>query len=281
MRVLAAGFLAVLAWSAPQTGELPRWVLDLSRIKRHLKANFARLPNYVCAQTIHRYASTRKSPETRPLDVLRLEVALVGGRELFAKEGAGQFSEDDPSVFISQGSIGTGAFSQTASNLFVHDAGRTTGFQEERDGGKPVFRYDYDIPQMLNPMKMSWGSVSAWVGERGSYWVDPETLDLLEIENNATDIAPELGIMDAYTIIKYAKVRIGESDVLLPASAEMVMTRFDGTRTRNVTEFSSCREYSTESRISFGPAFVSDSKVTYGGEKKSNAPPAGPPARKK
>jgi hypothetical protein len=274
MRLLSIGVLAILAWAAPQTSELPAWVINLARIKRHLKANFQRMPNYVCLQTIHRFQSTRRNPEFRPLDVLRLEVAVVGGHELFAREGAHRFTEDDPVVFISQGSIGTGAFSTTASNLFVYDAGRTTGFQEERDGGKPVFRYDYDIPQMLSPMKMSWGSVSAWVGERGSYWIEPETLDLLEIEDNATDIAPELGIMDSSTTIKYGRMRIGEADVLLPVTAEMTMSRYDGTRSRNVTGFSSCRAYTTESTITFGPSFVSDSKVTYGGETRSGPPPA-------
>ena len=279
MRRFCIGFFAVLGWAAAQTGPLPRWVLDLSRAKRHLRANFERMPNYVCLETIHRFESNRRNPQFRPLDTVRLQVALVAGQEVFAWEGVGQLTESDPGSWIHRGLIGTGTFAGTARNLFVHDAGRTTGFGEGTDGGKRVLRFDFEIPEIFHPMQLQWGSLSGWVGERGSFRVDGETLDLLEIADNATDIPPELGIMETTTVIRYGRVRIGESEVILPASAETLMTRFDGTSYRNVTEFSACREYVADSNISFGPAFVSDSTITYTPEGKRDAPAPRPGAK--
>ncbi len=279
MRLVWIILVGLLGWAAPQTGELPRWVLDLSRIKRHLRANFEHMPNFVCLETIQRSQSARRNSPFRALGVLRLEVAVVGGRELYAPEGAGLLKRMDLTALISQGAIGDGDFSGTPFNLFVHDGGRTTGFEEEFDGGKKLLRYDYEIPQMQHPRTMSAGSRSAVVGERGSFWVDPETLDLVEIEENATDIPPGLGIMEATTNIRYGRVRIGKTDALLPSTATLVISNFDGSVSRNVMEFSGCREYVSESTISFGPAYVSDSKVTYGGEIQGK--PAAPPAKKK
>lgn len=257
--MLSIGILSLLAWAAPQTSELPLWVLELSRIKRHLRANFERVPNFVCMETVERSQKMRARARLQHLDTIRLEVAFVGGKELFARPGAKQFTESDPAALISQGAFGTGAFSTTAINLFVHDVARTTGYGEERDGGKVVLRYDFEIPQMLAHYRLSSGSVTAEVGEQGSFWVDRETLDLREIEVRATSIPIALNVAELTTTIHFERVHIGSSDVILPKLAEMVMSSFDGGRNRNVTAFSGCREYMSESRITFkeeapGPA---------------------------
>ena len=58
--------------------------------------------------------------------------------------------------------------------------------------------------------------------------------------------------MEGATVIQYHKVRIGDARVLLPKTAEMGMVPFDGYRTRNVTEFSSCRACVSQSTFTFG-----------------------------
>ena len=55
------------------------------------------------------------------------------------------------------------------------------------------------------------------------------------------------------TTIVYDKVPIGPSMVLLPKTAETLVIAADNVHDRNVTEFTNCREYSSESSIHFGP----------------------------
>ena len=57
---------------------------------------------------------------------------------------------------------------------------------------------------------------------------------------------------EVHTVINYSRVRIGSSEVILPLSAEMSIVSFDGRKSRNVLEFSGCREYGSESKITFG-----------------------------
>ena len=47
-------------------------------------------------ETVDRY---RLSRSINPTDTLHLEVAVVGGKELFARKGATQFQGDDPAAF--------------------------------------------------------------------------------------------------------------------------------------------------------------------------------------
>jgi hypothetical protein len=94
--------------------------------------------------------------------------------------------------------------------------------------------------------------VKAVVGLRGTFWVDPQTLDLVRLEEHAVDLPPNLLMLDISTSIEYARVRIGASDALLPRSAETVVTGISGSQKKNAIEFTGCREYRSESTIHFG-----------------------------
>src|SRR5207237_772673 len=62
-------------------------------IKARAAENLQRLPNYTCTETIERTRRLHGSRKFQPLDILRLEVALVEGKELFSWPGAGKFEE--------------------------------------------------------------------------------------------------------------------------------------------------------------------------------------------
>ena len=84
-----------------------------------------------------------------------------------------------------------------------------------------------------------------------SYWVDPETKDLIRLEEFAVDIPPTLDIKENLTSVTYGRVKIGEAQVLLPLSAETTVSNVSGWRAKNHIDFSGCREYKAESIIRF------------------------------
>jgi hypothetical protein len=91
MKLLPIGLaLAVLLPAGLPGQDLPPGDL-LARVKEHERATFEHIPDYACLETIGRF---RKS-SIRPFDTLHLEVAVVGGKELFARKGAAQFQGDD------------------------------------------------------------------------------------------------------------------------------------------------------------------------------------------
>ena len=67
--------------------ELSPEVLLLARIKVKMAENLKGLPNYTCLQTIERSTRDAGNRRYRPLDTVRVEVALVDGKELFAWPG--------------------------------------------------------------------------------------------------------------------------------------------------------------------------------------------------
>lgn len=248
---IACGF-ALLSASALDAQDLPRWVLQLSRIKRQAKAELLRLPNFACVETINRFQRQPRSDVFKPLDTIRMDVAFVDGRELVSPVGAtGAFQEMDLVKLGYGGVIGTGAFSAVARNLFVNDNGRTTGWAEARIMDIRALRYDFVVPERQAGYRLTSSGVVESVGLQGTFWADAETLDLLRIEEHAVDIPPTLDVEETSTTVTYARTRIGTSDVLLPRWAETTITNTNGWHGRNAIEFSGCREYVAESVIHF------------------------------
>ncbi len=233
-----------------QSGLTPEVEL-LARIKDRMRDNLARLPNYTCLQTIER--SVRRPPSRRFIlsDALRLEVALVDGKEMYAWPGAQNFEDRDVLEMVGGGAFGTGDFGLHARAVFLGQAPRFTYVGEETLNGRRSYRYDYSVPQLHSGFTIRSLPNRAIVGYHGSFWAAAGTLDLLRLVVHADDIPPVLEVAAATDTLDYARVRIGESDFLLPSASELVMVATSGTESRNRTSFSACRQYTGESTLTF------------------------------
>lgn len=250
-------FLAVLLAAAPlvalaQDDGLPPGILLLSRIKRHVAEELARLPDYTCLETAQRYhKGPGASTVLKPLDTLRLEVLDTGDKELYAPPGSHTFQKDHPGEFTNTGLSGTGLFALYVRNLLVNDKGLFQYRGEERLGGRRAVRYDYRVPLLQSGMTVQVGSASGRVASKGSFWADPDTLDLLRLDIAADDIPPNLAMESSLQTITYARTRIGDRSIVLPQTAEMDLVESDGSASRNVLEFTHCRAYQTTSTVTF------------------------------
>jgi hypothetical protein len=249
VRPLSTGVaLAVFAMAVLPGQNSPPGAVLLARVKEHGRATFERIPDYACLETVARYRTSRS---IRPLDTLHLEVAVVDGKELFARKGATQFQGDDPAAFVTAGMIGSGDFSATPHNLFVSDAAWITAPSEAGLPGRKPLRFEFEVPVQSDAYRVQFGGVKTAVGVRGAFWVNPQSLDLLRIEQRYVDLPPELHVRDIATTIVYVRTRIGSSNPLLPRSSEVIVTDSSGGRRRNLIEFSGCREYRSESVVHF------------------------------
>jgi hypothetical protein len=248
--MISAGALLVALALAPAWQEdsgLPPGVLLLSRIKRHVREQVERLPDYTCLETAVRY----RNRGARPIDVVMLEVLNAGTKELYGSPGARDFSSENPSAFTAGGMTGTGTFGLHLRTLFVNDNAMFTYRGEEEVGGRPAVRYDYRVPQLMSGFTIHRAYARGVVGMKGSFWADPKTLGLLWLEVEADEIPERLDLLSATERIEYEPMRIGDRDIVLPQSAELRMVDADGTESRNLVEFTHCRSFSAETKIRF------------------------------
>jgi hypothetical protein len=253
---LLAG-LAALACLAQS--ELPREVLLLARIRQKMGQNLTRMPDYTCLETIERSTRPGASRPYRLEDTVRLEVAHVGTKELYSWPGAQKFEERGVAELVGAGMTSSGDFVLHLRAVFADASPTFTYRGEEETHGRRTVRYEYSIPQNLSGYRLRFGGRGAVVGCSGSFWADPETLEVVRLEVRAEDIPPDLPVLSAVTLIDYAKMRVGASEVMLPQRAELLMTDWLGRQSFNRTEFTLCRQYVGESVVIFV-----ESEITFG-----------------
>jgi hypothetical protein len=216
-----------------------------------MKEDLAKLPDYVCTQTVKRMS---RAEETRPwesMDQIRMDVALVGDSELYGKPGAKTFEKRPVAQWAGQGAFSTGKFGSLAKHLFLGGEARFEYRGESERNGKKAHEYSYDVAPDRSSYRLRAGASEDRVGFQGTFWIDVESQDLLELEVQAYDIPESLGLAEASTMLSYRRFLIGEAQVLLPVMATLELTGIDGGQNRNVTRIDSCRQYGAESSIRF------------------------------
>jgi hypothetical protein len=92
---------------------------------------------------------------------------------------------------------------------------------------------------------------AAWrtAAYEGEFGIDPQSLDLERLAIRANQLPPDAAFYEAGATLDYQRVRIGDSDVLLPRQSRLEIELKGGRETRNEIAFSNCREYQAESEI--------------------------------
>ena len=243
------------ALAAAQTGlppEIPREILDLSRIKAKMRESLSRVPFYTCLETVERLHRAKGKREFRSVDKLRLEVTRIGDDEFYSWPEARRFEGNVDDV-VHGGAISTGEYSGHAINAFANPATQIQFSGRETYKGHVSLKYDFQLASFASGWRLNVDGKSGIVAVNGSFWADAESLDLLRLDSHAEDIPPELPITAASSRIDYAIMRIGETAVVLPESAQLQLAEPDG-EDRNQVEFSQCRPFTAQSRIYFGAA---------------------------
>lgn len=224
----------------------------MARIRSVVSQMMARMPNFTCVETIERSRREQTSKKFQLLDTVRLEVALVDGKELYAWPGANKFEESDVRLLVGgQGAIGTGDFALHAKSIYFSGNAKFEYKGQETINGRPAHKFYFRVPRMGSYYIMRMGSAEGEVGYYGWVWNDVETLELTRLEMNIDEIPPQVPLKEGHKLLDYAPVKIGAEMYTLPVGMDMSLTSMDGTESRNRALFSSCRQYAGESTLIF------------------------------
>jgi hypothetical protein len=193
----------------------------------------------------------------KTLERLRLQVGIVGGKELFSWPGAAAFERDDPHGIVGSGLTGTGDFSGFSRAVFGSDSAVMTTGEEEVRAGMRTVRFRYSIPRSASGYVLRSGSHSAIVDYGGSFWVEPESgrVAALEVEADfrRNQIPAELDMFDVKMLLEYRNILTAGGELPFPASSTLTVAHLRSSIvTSNHIEFTGCRQYTAESSIQFG-----------------------------
>jgi hypothetical protein len=225
---------------------------ELKQLRAHMADTLSLQPNYTCLETIERSIRVGKEKDFRLVDTIRLEVALVDGREMFAWPGSKQFEDTDMRTFVPTGMFGNGDFGLYAKAIFGERSPAEFEYKGEvKVGERPATRFDFRVPAVAG-MRIRQPGITATVSFHGSFFAEPGTQDVLRLEVQADALPPKLDLRQVSDTMEYKRTRIGGGDFLLPSMSEIVMVDSRGDANRNVVRFSACHEFAGVSTLKFG-----------------------------
>jgi hypothetical protein len=219
----------------------------LGQVKAHVAGNLRRLPDYTCTETIDRSLRAKKRGQFQPLQHVRINVAYVGGKELFGFPGTGRVAHANIEKLVS-GPIGNGQFALFVRDIFLGSTSTITSPSKVKLNGEDAFRFDYRVPTGL---QIQSSVAERIVGYRGSFWIARDSLNLKRLIVAAAELPPHLEMVSDVTTIDYAPVTIAGKQFGLPMRSVWDMKDIFGSQVRSTMTFGSCREYVGESSLKF------------------------------
>lgn len=235
----------VLAISANAQSPAAGTLLD--QVKARIADNLRRLPDYTCTETIDRALRAKKRGRFQPLQHVRINVAYVGGKELFGIPGTGRVAHSNIERLVG-GAIENGQFALFIHDIFVGSTSMIGSATKVKLNGDDAFKFDYRIPTGLE-IKSS--VAERVVGYRGAFWIAHDSLDLKRLIVAAADLPRPLEMASDITSIDYGPVTIAGKKFELPMRSVWETRDIFGSEVRSTMTFGSCREYVGESVLKF------------------------------
>jgi len=245
----------------------------LRRATEKIMANESRLPNYTCVETVtrdfFRAAATTVPRECSVLmkqkqhptpdvplwpvltDRLRLDVTMVQRGEIFSWVGGSQFEDAGIEHMVHNGPIGTGAFGGFLDVVFRSDAPKFTFEKYVLVEGRALLEYSFEVPKASSHYKVQLDDSWVFTGYSGTIQVDPETAGMVRMTVQTAELPAITGECMSITGLDFGMAQIGNERFVLPARARQRFVNRNGQEVENNTTFANCREYRSESTISF------------------------------
>ncbi|HYW43104.1 MAG TPA: hypothetical protein VE959_09625 [Bryobacteraceae bacterium] len=261
--LLVAG-LAVRAAAQPDPSEL------LPRVRDRVLHTVDRLPRYMCTQTVDRsqYEPDRSvyvkdcedlelSRDTRwklvrtAADRVRLDVGVASGREIYSWVGENWFLNRSLFDIVTEGSMSTGYFQGFLEVVFRSDNADFSYAGETTDGGRKLMEYHYRVPRDASHYIFRGSGQVVTTAYEGTVLADPETADLVRLTVLTSHLPTVTGTCEATTTMYYSRLRLNDSDFLLPSETRLQIKDLNGVEKDNRTVYSGCHEFLGESTLKF------------------------------
>ena len=271
-RVYLTALLVLMPFVLGAQPAAPKRDPKLDRIRQKMRQSLERVPDYTCLQTIERTNFTEQSRiraekqarkgdkgsaydasmYANASDKIRVEVALVDGKELHSWPGAEEFTSTPLATMVGYGLVSAGDYATHLETLFAADEAGFDYVGEESLQGRNVLRYDYRVPLAKSEYVLRNEGQEAKVAHHGSLWADAESLDLIRLTFEADNIPFRLKVTKATTERSYMRLPIGGSRVVLPQKSRAVMRFSSGIESRSEISYKDCRQFGAQSELSFG-----------------------------
>jgi hypothetical protein len=244
----------------------------LLRVRANVEDTVKRLPKYVCTLTIERaqYAAQERHarscdglltqrnkggwhPGLDAIDRLRLDVGVAGTKEMFSWAGEDRFDDRDLFHLVGQGALQIGEFSGFLTSVFIGEDAEISYDGDTKVSGRALARFGFEVPvgKSHYVFRNRQGNREIVTGYEGYFLADPSTGDLATLVIRTNSDVSDVGSSESATTLEYNRVRLNDSEFLLPREEHLDILNLNGSDFTNHTTYANCREFLGESVLRF------------------------------
>jgi hypothetical protein len=165
-------------------------------------------------------------PDLRETDRVRLDVGVAGINEMFSWVGENRFDDNDLFDLVGQGALQVDDFSGFLTTIFGGEDADFSYDGETQVNGRMLAKFGFQVPEeksryVFSNRKLARETVT---GYEGYVLADPGTGDLVRLVIRTNSNISETGSCESDTTLDYIRVRLNDSEFLLPRESEL---RFD------------------------------------------------------
>ena len=229
------------------------WPQFLEQVRSTAMAYTENLPNFICTQITQRYL--RRLPKTGwvRVDNFVAELTYYDKQEHYKLVSVGNRSAaSDATLESLKGTTSTGEFGSSLNYLFDPATGTHFRFEGiDHSRGSPTVRVGFRVPKDTSKRSIIFREGTTEVGVvtpyRGRCWIDPGSLQVVQIKERAYRIPDTFPITRSEGSTQYDRVEIAGQQHWLPVRAEVLLeNRSARLHTRNVIQFKQYRRFGSE-----------------------------------
>src|SRR5262245_11717245 len=227
------------------------WAKFLEQVRAKAIAYTDDLPNFICTQVTQR--SARYFPGGwRSLDNYVAELSYFDKKEHYKILTVANQATSTATIENLSGTRSTGQIVSSMRSLFEPATNAVFRLEgREQTGGRETIRVGYQVARETSSRTINYNNERTIVtAYRGRCWIDPESLQIVRLEDKAINIPPDFPITRSDGATDYDLADIGGRKYWLPVRAEVLLVE-GGSKlhTRNVIEFKRYRKFEAEVRI--------------------------------
>lgn len=227
------------------------WPKFLENVRAKAIAYTDDLPNFICTQVTQR--SARYFPGGwRSVDNYVAELTYFDRKEHYKILTVANQATTTATIENLSGTRSTGEFGTSLRSLF--DPATNAIFRlegREQTSGRETIRLGYQVARETSSRTINYNNERTIVtAYRGRCWIDPESFQVVRLEDKAINIPPDFPITRSDGSTDYDLADIGGKKYWLPVRAEVLLVEGGAKlHTRNVIEFKRYRKFEAEVRI--------------------------------
>jgi hypothetical protein len=212
------------------------------------------LPNFLCTETVRRYAAGKNAGVWKRRDVLTIALAFTDKGEQYKLLTIDGHPTNKKLADVG-GTMSNGEFGSLLKVIFTPKYAATFEWERwTRLGGRLTAVFTYDIEQKNSPYTINWNThtkhYSGKFALRGAVYIDRETNHVMRFTDNALDIPANWPILATPSTLDYDYADVGGRAYLLPKHVDSrVLMKSE--QTRNRIEFGDYRKFSSEATVTF------------------------------